>query len=237
MARILKEYEIRRNEILDAAQGLFIKKGYQNTSVNDILTKVGIAKGTFYHYFETKEDLLEGLAVRWTDELMSRMEKIGGDAALTAAEKLRLIFHETGNFRVVDRSYVLALGRMVFADANLLLRHKLVTRNIERMAPMLTGVIRQGMLEGVFQTEYPEEAAEMILIASFEIKERMGARMFDFGKDEEVRDLMRRRFKFWGDMIERLLGAPGGIVRDEVDRFLAGFFNGDGGPAAGPGEG
>ena len=53
--RIVKEHEERKNEILDTAEILFEEKGYDKCSVNDILNRIGIAKGTFYHYFKSKE--------------------------------------------------------------------------------------------------------------------------------------------------------------------------------------
>ena len=52
--RVVKEAEERRNEILDAADMLFADKGFDNTSTNDILEKVGIARGTLYYHFKSK---------------------------------------------------------------------------------------------------------------------------------------------------------------------------------------
>lgn len=49
--RIVKDGGERRKELLDTARRLFISKGYEKTSINDILKEVGIAKGTFYYYF------------------------------------------------------------------------------------------------------------------------------------------------------------------------------------------
>ena len=69
MARITKEYYERKNEILDAAQELFLTQGYEKTSVDNIIKKVGVAKGTFYYYFKSKEDLLDKLVKRMTDKI------------------------------------------------------------------------------------------------------------------------------------------------------------------------
>ena len=62
--RIVKEPEVRKNEILDAAEQLFTVKGYEAATVNDILSAVNIAKGTFYYYFKSKEDVLDALVER-----------------------------------------------------------------------------------------------------------------------------------------------------------------------------
>ena len=64
MVRISKDYDVRKQEFLDAAQKLFYEQGYDQTSVNTIIDAVGVSKGTFYHYFKSKEDLLDALAER-----------------------------------------------------------------------------------------------------------------------------------------------------------------------------
>ena len=62
--RVVKEAEERKNEILDAAEELFVTKGYDGTSTGDILDKVGIARGTLYYHFKSKEDILDALIER-----------------------------------------------------------------------------------------------------------------------------------------------------------------------------
>lgn len=61
--KTVKDAELRRQEILMTARELFIKKGYDKTSVNDILKVVDIAKGTFYYYFSSKEEVLEAIII------------------------------------------------------------------------------------------------------------------------------------------------------------------------------
>lgn len=59
--RIVKEASVRRNEILDAAEQLFVTKGFDETSTNDILEQVGIARGTLYYHFKSKEKILDAM--------------------------------------------------------------------------------------------------------------------------------------------------------------------------------
>ena len=55
----MKKGEKRKNELLQIAYRQFLSKGYDNTSVDDIIAEAGIAKGTYYYYFESKEQTLE----------------------------------------------------------------------------------------------------------------------------------------------------------------------------------
>lgn len=66
--RVVKEAAIRKNEILDAAEHLFVTKGFDKTSTNDILSEVGIARGTLYYHFKSKEEILDALIMRFTQE-------------------------------------------------------------------------------------------------------------------------------------------------------------------------
>lgn len=79
--RIVKEAEERRNEILDAADELFGRKGFDGTSTNDILENVGIARGTLYYHFKSKEDILDALIQRYEEQMYSA----AAAAAKTAA--------------------------------------------------------------------------------------------------------------------------------------------------------
>ena len=66
--RIIKEHSERKAEIIATAESLFLAKGYANSTINDILVALNIAKGTFYHYFASKEALLDAVIARYIDE-------------------------------------------------------------------------------------------------------------------------------------------------------------------------
>ncbi|GAH49469.1 unnamed protein product [marine sediment metagenome] len=76
MARITKEYHVRKNELLDTAQELFFTKGYKQTSIESIIKKIGVAKGTFYYYFKSKEDLLDKLTYKMSKKILEEVKKI-----------------------------------------------------------------------------------------------------------------------------------------------------------------
>ena len=71
--RVVKEAEERKNEILDVAERLFGEKGFDNTSTNDILEEIGIARGTLYYHFKSKE-----LTRRPNSNCSKRNSKPGG---------------------------------------------------------------------------------------------------------------------------------------------------------------
>ena len=74
--RIVKAHDERKNEIIDTAQNLFMTKGYSTCSVAEIIDAIGIAKGTFYHYFKSKEEVLDAIVDKGTDMIVNRIYKV-----------------------------------------------------------------------------------------------------------------------------------------------------------------
>ena len=85
---ISKEYNEKRNEILDVAERLFSTKGYEKCTVNNILDVLGIAKGTFYYYFKSKEEVLDSIINRVTEIVVERAEGVASNPELSPVEKL-----------------------------------------------------------------------------------------------------------------------------------------------------
>src|SRR5690606_35381288 len=86
--RVTKKAEERRNEILDAADELFGQKGFDGATTKDILEKVGIARGTLYHHFKSKEDIMDALIERYNVRLLGAAQKIAADKSIPVVERI-----------------------------------------------------------------------------------------------------------------------------------------------------
>ena len=163
MARIVKDPDVRRAEILEVAQRLFFQKGYRQTSVQDIIAEIGIAKGTFYHYFSSKQDLLDGMIDRMIDQTLQSLEPVVADAQLGAVEKFERFFGNIAEWKVENKAFFLDLMTMWYHDENAILRQKAKTTSVEKTRPLLAKIIEQGIAEGVFAIEYPADIAEIMV--------------------------------------------------------------------------
>ena len=83
-----KEAMERRNEILDVADELFGQKGFDGTSTNDILEKVGIARGTLYYHFKSKEDIMDALIERYNAQILGAANRIAADKSIAVHERI-----------------------------------------------------------------------------------------------------------------------------------------------------
>jgi len=203
----------RKNDILDAAQDLFVRQGYEETPVSAILDAAGVAKGTFYHYFTSKEDLLDTIVERVSDRIMEATRQAMSAEQGDALRRLNAFFEASAQWKTANRELIQGLIKPVCASANIVLRHKMRQRAEQVAIPLLGGIIRQGVEEGVFDTPFPDEAAELIVGLSSALQEGNAGLLLDAEEHPENWDRVWRRFDSMADGIERLLGAPAGSVR------------------------
>lgn len=162
MTRILKEPEERRNEILDAAEQLFFTKGYAKTTVNDILQAIGIAKGTFYYYFKSKEEVMDAVVMRYIDAGVEAAKRIARNNELSVHEKLFQII-------MVQKPDTGRKGRLIeqfHQPENAQIHQSSLALTIHKLTPVLTEVIEQGIKEKLFRNPYPKESMEILLAVS-----------------------------------------------------------------------
>ena len=151
MARTVneKEYAEKRNEILDVAQRFVYTRGYEEMSIQDILDELKISKGVFYHYFDSKQDLLEAIIDRIRDDMARILTPIVHDPQLSALEKLQRFFTALSYFKTERKTFLIALLHVWYKDENAIVRQKVRVDGNKLITPLLTHIIHQGIQEGV----------------------------------------------------------------------------------------
>lgn len=206
--RIVKEAAERKNEILDTAQKLFEERGFDNTSTNDIIEVVGIARGTLYHHFSSKEDILDCLIQRMTGELMSKAAAIASDRALPVLERLSLSIMALN----VDSSIGHEVMEQVHKPQNALMHQKMQERLLNGIVPIITGLLKEGAEEGIFSCDYPEVAIEMCMLYS--------NTAFD-GMNQMTPEQRKYRIMGFIDCAERVMGCKKGVMEEAILRIFA----------------
>lgn len=213
MPRIVKEYAIRRDEILDSAQKLIYSKGFEQMTIQDILADLSIAKGTFYYYFDSKQALLEALTVRSLDRMEQVVRPIVDDAHMSGLEKLQRFFATVARWETDQKEFILALLRVWYNDENTVVREKTRVMTVARVAPLLASIIRQGVEEGTFNTAHPDQAGAILLLILTGLEESVvGLIMLAEpapGDLERVEGVLAA----YADAVERVLGAPPGTFQ------------------------
>ena len=208
MTRIIKAPDVRRSEILDVAQRLIYLKGYEQTSVQDIITEIGIAKGTFYHYFSSKQDLLDAMIERMIDQTLQTVEPIVKDDQLNALEKFTRFFAYIESWKIENKTFLLEVLKVWHKDENAIFRQKMGVETTRAVAPVLAKIIQQGVVEGIFVTDYPEDLAEVILQIGQPLSETATELLLNIEQDEHTLEIITRKVNVYERAIERVLGAP-----------------------------
>lgn len=150
--------------ILEVAFRLFLEKGYEHTSIQDIINQLGgLSKGAIYHHFKSKEDILVAVTDKMTEESNHLLAEIRDRRDLNGRDKLKAMFKESLLRPVQDDIFTVApdLGH------NPRLLFSILRETVDVAAPQyILPVIEQGVLDGSIQTEYPEELAELIILAA-----------------------------------------------------------------------
>jgi AcrR family transcriptional regulator len=213
MARIVKEeeYAVKRKEILEAAQRLVYTRGYEQMSIQDILDELHISKGAFYHYFDSKQALLDGLVDRMMDEAELVLRPIV-EADLPAVEKLRRYFEAGSRWKTDRKGFMVDLLRVWYTDSNALMRQKQEAASIKWIAPMLSKIIRQGIAEGVFTTAYPDQIASMVWGLAQGISDNVAGLLLTEGPQPNALQRLEATMGAYSEALERILGAPAGSL-------------------------
>jgi AcrR family transcriptional regulator len=236
MARIVKEEEFsaKRNQIMDVAQRLIYTKGYEQMSIQDILDTLNMSKGAFYHYFASKPDLIEAVTDRMIAESMQFLNAIAYAPDLSGIEKLHNYFDTVERWKTARKSFLLALLRVWYNDNNLVLRHKLTTRSVQLIAPLITLMIRQGVSEGSFNTPYPDQVAEVVMSLIISMGDTMTSlilgseKVTDQTEQDRVVQQIEDLIAMYSDALERVLGsAPGSLKIVDIELLRGWMFSAD----------
>lgn len=158
--RIVKEAGERKNEILDVAGRLFAQKGYDSTSTNDILEEIGIARGTLYYHFKSKEDILDAMIDRMMGQMLMQAKAVAEQNEVPVQRRLTMIIQAL-QIRGGPGDEIM---EQIHKPQNALMHQKIQNRLLTELNPLLTGLIEEGIAQGICQTDYPEEVVEMTLL-------------------------------------------------------------------------
>jgi len=151
-----------RQEIMKAAKRLFLEKGFEETTVEDIMKAAGGAKGTFYHCFRSKEELIHALGDQMFFE-NDPFEAVKGRKDLNGLEKIRELL--SLNRQDADRSAINVQAASILSDPRTLA--KAVEANRRVLTPLWRQLLEEGRRDGSIQTEYPKELSELLPLADF----------------------------------------------------------------------
>lgn len=205
--RVVKEAEERKNEILDVAEKLFENKGFDDTSTKDILDEVGIARGTLYYHFKSKEEILDAVIERITNQIMSAAARIVKEKEIPILERLTKAILALN----VDNGIGHEVMEQVHRPQNALMHQKMQEQLLAGITPIMTELFEEGIAKGEFYTEYPAQVVEMTMLYANV--------MFD-DLVEQTPEEKQQRIQAFIYNTERLVGVEAGSLQEAIMKIF-----------------
>ena len=215
MARTLNAatHAVRRDAFLDVAERLITTRGYEQVSVQDILDELAASKGAFYHYFDSKEALLQAVVERMTDAGLAVIEPIAADPDLPAVDKLQAVFSVAGRWKTGRSDLLLSVMRSWYSVENDLVRLRVARAGAARITPVLARILRQGAAEGAFDPGWPDHTAAVLVALLYGSADAIGQLALDRLDGRIPFEEVERAMAAYEETIERILGlAVGSFV-------------------------
>jgi len=215
---------VKRDAFVDSAMRLMQAKGYQQMSIQDVLDDLGASRGAFYHYFDSKQELLGAMVDRIADQALVAVAPVVDDAGLAAIAKLEHFFDGIAQYKTDRKALMLEFIKVWKSDDNLIVREKVRDTVVARVAPILARIIQQGIAEEVFSVDSPTETATilMTLLTGFQdgATELFLARQANTISYAEA----ERTFLSFARAFERILGAAAGSIQIVDKKTLDEWF-------------
>ena len=223
--RTIKNPKERKREFLNIAKKLFFTKGYEQTSVDSIIKKIGLSKGSFYYYFKSKEDLLDELTKDLIMHILEEVKRLVAREDLDAITKLNKTFAVIGSIKLENIALIKTLQKAFYDDKNFFFRYKVYQNSTDIMSPEFAKIIRQGLKENVFKTPYPDEASRIFFELSFILSEKIPKMILEINRFPENVEKIKKELENYQFAIERIIGAKEGNIRIFNQTLLKKFLD------------
>ena len=192
----------RRNEFIQAARCLFNEKGFENTSIDDVAARVGVAKGLFYYYFGSKEEVLAILLKMLQDEIESAIAEVMRREGLNAVERLNALMDARQDVASAPQRSCPTSARRGTVRSGCRWRG-----GLSFMTGPMEDIVRQGVKEGLFDTDLPRETAIALLSMAYGLSNEL--------PETRAGTELRQQRQAMQVLSERLLGMrPGTLAND-----------------------
>ena len=185
------------------AERLFSTKGFDNTSTNDILNEIGIARGTLYYHFQSKEDILDAMTDRMVRQMFVKAKELASQKDIPVLQRLTIMIKALN----VSGDWGDQLMEQIHKPQNALMHQKIQEKLLAEMNPLLTGLIEEGIAQGICGTDYPAEVAEMTFLYANTVFDDL----MEYSEEEK-----RRKIEAFIYNLERLLKMEQGCMQETI---------------------
>lgn len=220
----MKKGDLRRDSILRMGRELFFEKGYDETSIQDILNALSISKGAFYHYFDSKQALLEEICRQQSDLMIEKLRMDAALGRLTPVQKMNMVLSQVNIFSGSDPRLNALMLKISYIDGDVNFREHIRGFMLPELGRIMGEVIREGMEDGSFFTRNPAQLGKMLLMLAYDINDEACRMLCADPENPDCVILIADLLNAYRDAVENLSGATFGSVQlFDLEQLLLSF--------------
>ena len=209
----MKKGDLKRAQILDAAERLFFEHGYDRTSIQDILDALNMSKGGFYHYFDAKDSVLKEISERRAERRFERLDTELYTNRRSPIERLNLLLALPNLFEGEDIHFAALMLKICWQDGDAAIRDHRRRILMDRLLPRMDEVIAEGIADGSLHTRYPMALGRILLLLACDLDDEACAALAAQPKNPDVMLKLIELLNAWRESAETLAGAPYGSIQ------------------------
>lgn len=199
----MQDHQIRINEILDVAEKCFIQKGYHKTTISLIASEMKVAKGLLYYYFESKENLLEGLLKRHADIALKKMTLIVNNQEILVEKKISITFELFLSMVLYENGFFVAV---LNDEKNSYIKERIISYVKPYVVAIFKSIIIEGNEKKVFKVDHEKAAAEFLFTILDFLIEMKFKKLSGVEEEAKIKKVMAQ------DVLENLLHCKKGLI-------------------------
>ena len=217
----MKKGDERRLKILETAEKLFYRKGYEATSIQDILDDLKMSKGGFYHHFESKLQLLDALCQGQMQENGQRMREAVERAEGDAVAQFNALYKHCTLWQEGQAEFTYLVLKTAYQGGSVQLRDSLKQAMLADARPLMKQIIHAGVEQNQFFTRYPDDIGELLLQLFANLNDEIAMQLAKCESGSCLPAILNLLMAY-RHAAETLTGAPyGSLVLYDLNRFPA----------------
>lgn len=218
----MKKGELRKEAIVRTAEKLFFEKGYDETSIQDILDALSISKGGFYHYFESKIALLEEISRQKCASNIERIRMELFSGKFSSIQKVNLLLSAIFPFGRESAEYNALTFKVSYIDGDVHFRNQTRQLMLDELCPLMNETVLEGISDDSFFVRYPGHIGRILLMLGYDACDEVCRMLAENADNPEIVIEMLDLLNAYREAVETLLGAPhGSISLFDVEQILS----------------
>lgn len=208
----MRKGDIRKAAIIETAEGLFYSKGYENTSIQDVLDALKLSKGGFYHHFESKLSLLDAICEKRVESHAEECRRLIAERGYTGIEKLNCVLTYSSYLKDASSEFVSIMLKVAYKEGAVMLRDHMKMATVALMYPMASEAIAEGIQENVFYARYSDELGSILLNLSHCLTDEVSMIAVETDDAEQRTQAIEHKLSAYSYACETMLNAPHGSL-------------------------